>query len=90
LFAGKWLIGPRLRCWRGIEALMMRERCASSINAGHDRTDLAIGNSRGRYVGDGVDDGTHRILHRHQKALKKERSAEMKTLSQQRTATRQR
>jgi len=36
---------------------------AQRINAGHDRTDLAIDNRGRRYVGGGVDDGTHRILH---------------------------
>src|SRR6266478_5139702 len=35
---------------------------AQRINACHSRTYLAIGNSRGRYVGDGVDRRTHRIL----------------------------
>ena len=36
---------------------------AQRINAGHDRTDLAIDNRGRRYVGGGVDYVTHRILH---------------------------
>jgi hypothetical protein len=35
---------------------------AQRINAGHNRTDLAIGNRGRRYVGGGVDNGTHRIF----------------------------
>jgi len=65
LFAGKRLIAvgmiPMLRCWRGIEALVAQGG-ARRINACHDRDSRAIGNRIGRYVGDGVDDATHRIL----------------------------
>jgi hypothetical protein len=65
LFAGKRLLAvgmvPMLRCWRGIEALVAQGG-ARRINACHDRDSRAIGNRAGRYVGDGVDDATHRIL----------------------------
>jgi len=40
----------------------MAQGGARRINACHDRDSRAIGNRIGRYVGDGVDDATHRIL----------------------------
>ena len=36
---------------------------AHRINAGHERADLITDNAVGRYVGDGVDNVTHRFLH---------------------------
>jgi hypothetical protein len=66
LFAGKGLLTlgmvPMLRCWRGIEAQLAQGKCACGINARHDRTNRAIDNRGRRYIGDGVDDVTHRIL----------------------------
>jgi hypothetical protein len=67
LFAGKRLLSPTLRCWRGvvgrdvIEAQIVRGG-ARNINVGHNRTDQAIGNRACRDVGNSVDDATHVTL----------------------------
>jgi hypothetical protein len=51
-----------LRCWRGIIEAHKTRGGAQRINAGQDRTDVAIDNRGRRYVGGGVDNVTHRIL----------------------------
>src|SRR5262245_54896793 len=38
----------------------MQGKCARRINARLNRADLITDDAAGRYVGDGVDDGTHR------------------------------
>ena len=45
---------------RYVQAAEHAHKLGLGINAGHDRTDRAIDNRGRRYVGDGVDDVTHR------------------------------